>query len=266
MLQEEKCVKHLLLLSQSLYNHSLQSTVDDNSSEVFNGWKLAHPRPLYQLNKPKKKKHPIKAVNNNSSRTLLQNKTSHEYTFTMGGRLNENYDYVFDGGLSSKVSGSTSSLHNTTYQPAPQITLKPILVNQCSSSLVEKHRQGVLSHVARLQLKPDISYERMVIEQRLKSMNLHRQIGYRVPCNCLNPKMEIPIQVLVHDSGHNAACNNKTVKRKHKQKKAAFDWNTLNQTTAAFKKDAIVREPLLRTSFSRLLESSSVRFSYKTTK
>ena len=271
---KDKCVKFLLTLSHHHFSHPLLPTVTDNVSEIASGWKLVQPRPVYQCqhHKAKSKKKHSKLTSNTPSKTHLH-KTLHEYTSTMGGRLTEQYDYIYEGGLSSRVGGAeTTPLppknHTHFLQHPPRVTLIPVIINRSERLSEQAHRE--LTHLAQRQLKPDLAYEQMIIEQQLRSIDLNKLSKMKVsklsqpkPPNHTHQK--IPVQSIIKPpSGHGRHVTHSTHKRKGRLK--PFDWSVIsNYQPPAFKREDYhtSSEPALKTSFSRLLQSSSVVFSYK---
>ena len=271
--EKEKCVKFLLTLSHHYFSHPLLSTVTDSVSEIASGWKLVQPRPVYrcQHTTKTKKKH-NKLTSNTPSKTHLH-KTLHEYTSTMGGRLTEQFDYIYEGGLSSKVGGAEtmhlpSKNHTHSLRHPPRVTLIPVILDRSERLSEQAHQE--LTNLAQRQLKPDLAYEQMIIEQQLRSIDLHKLQKFKVstlsqpkPLNHTHQK--IPVQSIVKPpSGRGHHVTHSTHKRKGKLK--PFDWSVIsNYQPPAFKRETYhsSSEPALKTSFSRLLESSSVIFSYK---
>ena len=271
--EKEKCVKFLLTLSHHHFSHPLLPIVTDSVSEIASGWKLVQPRPVYQCQHTgKRKKKHSKLTSNTPSKTHLH-KTLHEYTSIMGGRLTEQYDYIYEGGLSSRVGGAEtmhlpSKNHTHSLRHPSRVTLIPVILDRSERLSEQAHRE--LTHLAQRQLKPDLVYEQMIIEQQLRSFDLHRLPNFKAS-KLSQPKppnhthQRIPIQSIVKSpSGHGQHVTQSTHKRKGKSK--PFDWSVIsNYQPPAFKRDIYhsSSEPALKTSFSRLLESSSVIFSYK---
>jgi hypothetical protein len=254
---EDVRVKKLLVISHASYNEPTRATVCNDSSETGRGWMMAQPRPVYQLTYPRKRKKNQSKALTGSSKTLLYKTWKDESAFGMGGRLTDDFDYIYDGGLSKRVTVN-ESLSVKTLSPqhctTSYITLKPVLVNR-SDMLHEGERNDILSRVAHDQMKPDIAYERMIIERQLQKMNL----------SISSPELE---QAKYRPDALIFGSKSKRWNKKKKKLKS-FDWSSFNKSQAAFKKEKLEQTsscPQIRTSFSRLLESSSVAFSYKTAK
>lgn len=266
--RERRVENRLFTLSQSY--SSLPHTVTDGSSEVATRWRLIFPSPTYLLAAGSKRE----KKNKTTSKTQLHN-TSHGYTSTMGGQLNDNFDYIYEGGLSTRVSGSMTSLSQTdhTHHYPHRVTLRPVILNR-SENILNRTKQE-LARLVELQLKPDIVYDGMVIEQNLRSVDLDRlPTDYSMPKLIRSPQsnshQSVPIQSMCVAIGQLPSMwrrkdpfvlqrNKKTKKNQPKP----FDWSVINQSSAAFKRGRVDQEHVLQTSFSRLLESSSVVFSYK---
>lgn len=271
---KDKCVEFLLTLSHHHFFRPLLPTVTDNVSEIASGWNLVQPRPVYQCqqHKAKSKKKYSKLTSNTTSKTHLH-KTLHEYTSTMGGRLTEQYDYVYEGGLSSRVGGAETmplppKNHTHFHQHPPRVTLIPVIIDRSERLSEQAHQE--LTHLAQRQLKPDLAYEQMIIEQQLRSIDLNKlpkskvsRLSQPKPPNHTHQK--IPVQSIIKPpSGHGRHVTHSTHKRKGRLK--PFDWSVISDyQPPAFKRENYhtSSEPALKTSISRLLESSSVVFSYK---
>ena len=266
--KEERRLEEILLTFSQSYS-SLPRIVADKASDVSSGWKLIFPSPTYclQLHATKKERKHLKYQ---STKGQYHNqKTSHGYTCTMGGHLNENSDYVYEGGLSSRVTAgnSTTSLPQLIPPPKQQpyrITLKPVTLN--------KRANHDITQIVDSQLKPDISYEQMLIEQNLQTLKLPDcafPIIQGVGESC--QPMKMPVHSVSIDQFPNVWRKDISVHRKKVRKRRkdlnAFDWSVLHQSTSLIRKNGNIysrkSENAVQTSFSRLLESSSVMFSIK---
>lgn len=97
----------------------------------------------------------------------------------MSGELDENYTYVYKGGLSDRAEGGASENTRTQYpfHCPPQlqkhvqtVTLEPSLSNDASAH--EASCRAELSRILSLQLKPELLVEQLIIENRLRTMSL----------------------------------------------------------------------------------------------
>ena len=265
--EERKLEEILLSISQS--HSSLPRIVADRASDICSGWKLTFPSPTYylQVNTTKKERKHLKYPSTKGQ--YHNHKTSHGYTCTMGGHLNKDSDYVYEGGLSSRVTSGNSTTSLPQLNPPPKqqpykITLKPVTLN--------KRANNDMTQIVDSQLKPDIFYEQMLIEQNLQTLKLpdcHFPIIEGVGELC--PPIKMPVHSVSIDQFPNVWKKDMSLHRKKVRKRRkdlnAFDWSDLHQSTSLIKKNGNVHsrksENAVQTSFSRLLESSSVMFSYK---
>ena len=171
----KQCVRMLITISFKSFHAPISKIVADNSSECTCGWKLADGRPEYICTaKVKRKKFP----NSTPSRhNLCKSSTTIDAAADidwMGGKLTESLDYVYSGGLSNRVRGSESPAVPVEHHSQPvqyrTFTLNPVLEHR-SDSMTETSRVDLL-RLVQMQLRPDITYEQMIIEQRLRAMNL----------------------------------------------------------------------------------------------
>lgn len=259
--KEERSAEETLYTFSQTYS-SLPRTVANGSNEVGTGWRLAISTPIYLTETAKKGK-------TRHSKTISKaqlHKTSHGYASVMGGHLNDNSDYIYEGGLSSRITGnSTTSLPQINPVPPSKqpfkITLKPVALNKS-----EWRTKQDLSHLVHSQMKPDISYDQILIEQNLQTLKLP---------DCSLPSLEgtgdykqsVSIEQFPNVWKKEMSVHKNKVRRRRKDFKT-FDWSTINQTTTSFRRNdnnGYRRKPenAIQASFSRLLESSSVIFSYK---
>lgn len=278
------CVKVLISISSKALHTPVKRTVADTSSECACGWKLANGRPEYICTtKTKRKK--LQAVSP-SSLSLCKSSTSvdavvNSTSSTMGGKLSKDLDYVYSGGLSSRVRGNESPIVPATVKPLPQrriLTLNPVL--QYRSDTMTDSSRLELSRLLQMQLKPDITYEQMIIEERLRTMNLAMNAQPALSIKSFkSPKQQTkyhdqpaikPVSMQVQSISGPPAYhpNNIHVKQHHryphrlKKTLRPVKWCGLtNQVAPTFAKQP-ANTVKFKSSFSRLLQESSRQSSW----
>ena len=251
-----------------LITHSFKSfhapvsrIVADNSSECACGWKLANGRPEYVCtSKARRKKFPNSTPSRyNLCKSSITLDTATAENGNMGGKLTENLDYEYVGGLSNRVRGSESPAIPLEH-PSVQyrtFTLNPVLENR-SDSMTETSRVD-LSRLVQMQLRPDITYEQMIIEQRLRAMNLAMNSQPSLSITSLNKqsstKPSLHTQSISEPPIQHHPNNMHVKKHKHRTKTLRpIKWCSLthHRQIPAFAK----RSEDFRSSFSRLLQRS----------
>lgn len=175
---ENRCVKLLLSISSESLFSPLSRIVSDNSSEIACGWKLARGCPEYNCIPKTKTRKPCKDMSSSPSKQLLCRSSStaviDSSSNKMGGRLTENLDYVYCGGLSSRVRGIESPvIPPFTHHQRQSLNHSLNSILEYRSEAMPEATRRDLSRLVQLQMTPDITYEQMIIEQRLRSMDLN---------------------------------------------------------------------------------------------
>lgn len=266
----KECVRMLITISFKSFHAPVSRIVTDNSSECACGWKLADGRPEYICtSKARRKKYPNSTpsrYNLCKSSITLDAATTSTDTDKMGGKLTESLDYEYVGGLSNRVRGSESPAIPLEHPSQPvqyrTFTLNPVLENR-SDSMTETSRVD-LSRLVQMQLRPDITYEQMIIEQRLRAMNLAINSQPSLSITSLNKqsstKPSVHTQSISEPPMQQHHPNNMHVKKQtatHRNKKTLrpIKWCSLthHRQIPAFAKQS----EDFRSSFSRLLQRSS---------
>ena len=262
--REDVCVNLLLAVSNKVYSTPLLHSVSDGISESICGWRLAKPRPEYHLPVRRKKRIGGIGIGHVTSNTQLYKPSS---TSLMSGKVTNEFDYVYDGGLSNKVmkSNSNTPVPGYTYS---NVTLNPILINRSES--MNKTARHDLQKLLKMQLKPDIAYEQMIIEQQLQSMDLNGLSQFSFDYDkAVKPQAHhsIPMQLIKESPKRFSQSDRHVPKqgiRPKRPKLKPFKWSlSAEQPTAFMRGNHHTSEPVLKTSFSRFLQSSSVMFSHK---
>lgn len=248
----------LLQTSRKTYSVVPERVVVNDNYEQLSGWKITVPKPLYKIY-PKRNRQTVSKKNN----PLLHNKLYP--VISMGGRLDEEYDYVYDGGLSTRVpsctalvesSQSTIKLKPCPSQCVPLTHLNPLVLDK-SVAISDTVRHD-LRRLVQMQMKPDIMYERILIEQRLRTMEMAGGQGALA-----FDLQQTPSHKSVHVQSINQQTNWHSPAKKKRAKNVYTKRKLLRNYTdpPAFKRTSNQHnDPMVRTSFSRLLESSSITF------
>ena len=179
---QQKCVNVLLQNSVKAYNKTPLSVAADSSREAACGWRLVRPCAEYDLQNGSTKKHTLVVGTRTSlcKRKLSRTNSGFDPVVSLNGKLTEDFDYVYSGGLSTKVRQCRSredSYQETTNPQLPSFaenftsTLSPVVL--CRSQLMSESVRRDLERLVQLQLKPDIAFEQMIIDQKLRTMDLN---------------------------------------------------------------------------------------------
>ena len=163
---QQKCVHVLLRNSVKAYSKCLVSVVADSCRESGCGWRLARPCAEYDLQNRNTKKQ-LLAV---GTRTCLCKRQPPKDTSclspvgSLGGRLTEGFEYVYPGGLSTKVRRCESREDADQATTRPQLpsfadnftsTLSPVVLSR--SQLMSESVRRDLERLVQMQLKPDVA-------------------------------------------------------------------------------------------------------------
>ncbi len=240
------------LLSSKAFARPLIQTVSDDSNETLCGWRNAKPCPEYRILPHTTKKHKklttttTTTTTGNSSSTLPSTTRLHQKNYSMNGKLTDNYDYIYEGKKTTKTTTQTKQSETA------QLVLNPVIINR-SDSMSNSARDNI-HRLAQLQLKPDVAYEQLIIDEKLKTINLNSMCEFRIKGLYQNRSQ----------SDADRTRHNKSIKKlRNPRKPRALDWSILKGHNPSFKNDLKQCKPVLKSSFSRLLESSSVIYSYK---
>lgn len=166
----------ILLMEDVNWKSFCLEPVSDQAEEMCCGWKMTRPSAAYDLTKTgsrRKKAVPALAV----ADKLTNNVMNCTY---MSGELDENYKYVYKGGLSSRAdqkSGSASAAERSI-QMQPQRHVQTVTLEPSQLSDTSTHMQALagcraeLSRILSLQVKPELLVEHLIIENRLRTMSL----------------------------------------------------------------------------------------------
>lgn len=176
-LSEATSIKQLLKEDRKLWGHFNHEQVSDRAEEMCCGWKPVRPSAIYNLVKPRRKKAGAALYTASTiSVHSKDNESDRKYPY-MNGELDENYSYVYKGGLSNRAYTEFDNAVTTT-RPVPQphrhvqtVTLDHMHTNYASANALVNCRDE-LSRVLALQLKPELLVEQFIIENRLRTMSL----------------------------------------------------------------------------------------------
>lgn len=183
--KEDTIVKKLLRENAKLWRPLRSEPVSDHTEEMCCGWKLVRPSAEYDLTRTRRKKKtfPVGAV------TPEEGPTGAQCSY-MSGELDENFSYVYKGGLSpraskeytltsstedsidqrSRSSAAMAQCHRQTVVLEPHM-LSPHYSGQAQMEALAKNR-AELAKILALQLKPELLVEQLIIENRLRTMSL----------------------------------------------------------------------------------------------
>ena len=179
-------IRLLLTEERKLWSRPSTELVSDRVEEMCCGWKPVRSSATYNLRKPatNKRRKAASATLNAASVTLSVNPKydkSLEKRSYMSGELDENYFYVYRGGLSSRVTHEagavyTGSILDFHFSSPPRrhvqtVTLEPSAAHEASVHALA-HCRDELSRILALQLKPELLVEQLIIENRLRTMSL----------------------------------------------------------------------------------------------
>ena len=181
--REGASITQLIAEDRKLWNPLLLERVSDNAEETSCGWKLVRPSAIYDITKTHTKRKKIAAAldTTNSSNTLYQHSKDErnlEKRQYMSGELDENYSYVYKGGLSDRAD--TSTLQQTSvsahHLSRPRKHVQTVMLQPSHTTEASAHAlascRAELSRIVSLQLKPELLVEQLIIENRLRAMSL----------------------------------------------------------------------------------------------
>ena len=170
----------LMKEDEKLWSRACIDSASDRPEEMCFGWRPVRPRARYDLRKPNTKRRKPSATLNAAS-TLSVNQTDVENSVKrpyMSGELDDNYCYVYRGGLSSRAEvdplGGALAAHASYLQPrnhVQTVTLESSAATEASAHALA-HCRDELSRILALQLKPELLVEQLIIENRLRTMSL----------------------------------------------------------------------------------------------
>ena len=189
--KEDAIIKKLLRENAKVWRPLRSEPVSDQTEEMCCGWKLVRPSAEYDLTRSRRKKkiYPVGAVANTLSLAPEEGPTGVQHPY-MSGELDENFSYVYKGGLSPRASAEytlTSSTEDSLDQRSRSsaalaqyhtqtVVLEPqMLPSHCSGQTqVEAlaRSRAELAKILALQLKPELLVEQLIIENRLRTMSL----------------------------------------------------------------------------------------------
>ena len=182
-------IRLLLTEERKLWSRPSTELVSDRVEEMCYGWKPVRPSATYNLRKPATniRRKAAAATLNAASSTLSVNSKydkSLEKRSYMSGELDENYSYVYRGGLSSRTTDEAGAVYRESqrsildfhFSSPPRrhvqtVTLEPSAAHEASVHALA-HCRDELSRILALQLKPELLVEQLIIENRLRTMSL----------------------------------------------------------------------------------------------
>ncbi len=174
---EAPLLKTLLTRSEADNATMTNVPVTNHSEELCCGWKPARPRAEYDITRPSKKQQRRPLGTLPPAQPLAQGTTTYGVAHAyMSGKLDENYDYTYKGGLSSRAY-SESPMHpiRATHPPPPHphtFVLDPVLPYRRTLDMDTSSR-AQLEHILAMQMKPELLVEQLIIENRLRTMSLN---------------------------------------------------------------------------------------------
>ena len=208
-------VRELLRLSNSSYNRLLKSPVVNG----FSGWDKIQPCAVYDSTprstpppKPTQQKKSYRSVRNQRAKPA----TAPPSMSYMSGELDENYSYVYTPGVSKRCRreiARNSGSNPATYLPPgppvvyPPMASAPVQKSQKVFSTVyldpnisqspalrqkEAQLQSELARVIKMQMKPELLVEQIIIENRLRAiggMKSHSNRSLNLEGLGVDPKM-----------------------------------------------------------------------------
>ncbi len=186
--KEAQAMKQLLALSEQPYKRVL---VGMEWLDV-SGWRKVRPRALYDLTAtpPGHSRRRILArgggigICSNRTRSYLNPVTSRHIDTSsyMSGSLDENFNYTYrvPANLSNSSNGSLGPLPPTPPSTAQQQQHRSLLSTMYLDPATAYHTTAhmdidsrlVLARIVAMQLKPELFVEQLLIESRLRSMNI----------------------------------------------------------------------------------------------
>lgn len=179
--RESQAVKHLLSQSQLPYKHVLAGLEELDVS----GWRNVRSKAVYDLTSPQKLKHSHRyggrAARAHKPRSLLQQPVmTNSGASCMSGELDQHFNYIYKGGL-SRYAGSAGPLSHLPpppplssyqrYRLPSTLHLDPAFPHHSANQMRPEGRLD-LAQIVAMQLKPELLVEQIVIENRLRTMNI----------------------------------------------------------------------------------------------
>ena len=184
--KEEEIKNRLLRDEAELWGPFWSARVSDQA-EVCCRWKPVRPFAEYDLTKARKKKKrpfpPAISIVASSTSLVTETSNSKQYSY-MSGELDENFSYVYNGGLSARAGGENCEVPcygNASAALAQKycsrmVVLEPSMLPTHSSHQVQAQtlakNRAELAKILAIQLKPELLVEQLIIENRLRTMSL----------------------------------------------------------------------------------------------
>lgn len=134
------------------------------------GWRNIRPGAVYDLSsRHQAQQQPRRTTRGNKPRSWSSQPARRDTTDPssyMSGELDRSYNYVYKGGL-SKQAGSMEPLPPLSTSQHTTVHLDPAL--RYHSNGPEQH---ILAKIVAMQLKPELLVEHIIIENRLRQMNI----------------------------------------------------------------------------------------------
>ena len=179
-------IRQLFTEERKLWGRPSIELASDRVEEMRCGWKQVRPSATYDLRKPaaanKRRKAAATTLHTINSTLSVQLKDDENRSY-MSGELDQNYCYMYRGGLSSRACeegavykepqrGTLSSYSSSPPRRHVQtVTLERSAAHEASVHALA-HCRDELSRVLALQLKPELLVEQLIIENRLRTMSL----------------------------------------------------------------------------------------------
>lgn len=173
--EEAPALKILFSCSGAPYGYLRRGLVADLPEEIVCGWKPVRPCAQYDCTRTGRRRRGAAAPS-----PLLQQAVPHNSDFPyMSGQLDENFSYVYKGGLSRRGTGEQPPPPGHAFPRSPvhpachtqTIVLDPPIPYR--SSQMEPTARTELAKIVALQLKPELLVEQIIIENRLRTMSLN---------------------------------------------------------------------------------------------
>ena len=243
---ESQVVRSLLALSSQPYKTVLSGLEETDAK----GWRNIRPQAVYDLTSHPQQ-HPMPRKRRGSPRGHKHRASSSSHprradpAAYMSGSVDQNYNYVYRGGL-SKRAVSSEPLSYLPLPPAPPSQHKAYHLDPAQQYRTHQPDRDVLARILAMQLKPELLVEQIVIENRLRTMyndNTHNLRHLNLEGVGVDPKAIPELDKGVWFQATQASksapslpnVSQSTHRRKtkrRKQRQSHLDWCALNADTA----------------------------------
>ena len=164
------------LLSVSRPPSLLTALVSYKAEEMISGWEAVRPCAEYDCTVAGRRRRPHGAAAASTLTIRARDEDQNTVHLYMSGQLDEDYSYVYTGGLSSKAGDSVSQCHPSQLPlPPPKYHAQTLLLDPVTpfrSSQLDTSTRSDLANIISMQMKPELLVEQLIIENRLRTMSL----------------------------------------------------------------------------------------------